>query len=107
MYDDWKSDQLRKEAGVNHPKTAFVYHQDPGHGWLEVSQADMDDVGLSYINFSSCSYVSTDGELLFLEEDCDMPKFLAAYKVKYSGAPQIVEAYSDPCFIRDLSSNPV
>lgn len=83
----------------------LTYHQDPGHGWLEVSQADITDVGLSYVDFSSCSY--TNGQKLFLEEDCDMSLFLRAYKAKHGKEPELREAYSDPCFIRDLPCNPV
>ncbi len=83
----------------------LTYHTDPGHGWLEVTQADLTDVGLSYIDFSSCSY--TDGKRLYLEEDCDMSKFMSAYKAKYKDYPAVSDQYSDPCFIRDLPHNPV
>lgn len=83
----------------------LTYHIDPGHGWLEVTQNDLTDVGLSWTDFSSCSY--TDGKRMYLEEDCDMGKFIEAYRQKHGKRPNLKEAYSDPCFIRNLPHNPV
>jgi hypothetical protein len=60
-------------ADVPEPRT-FTYLQDPGHGWLIVTRADLAGAGMSPADFSSCSYVS--GDSLALEEDCDMPRFL-------------------------------
>ena len=82
----------------------FIYHQDPAHGWLQVSHRDLFRLGLSYANFSSCSYVNLEN--MFLEEDCDMLKFLTAYKKKYGKEAELKEAFSDPCFVRELSHNP-
>ena len=81
----------------------LTYHTDPGHGWLQVSQTDLDDVGLSYTDFSSCSY--TDSKFLFLEEDCDMAVFMLAFRAKHGKLPSINEIYADPCFVRDLPAN--
>jgi hypothetical protein len=58
---------------VFEPRT-FTYLQDPGHGWLMVTRADLAGAGMSPADFSVCSYVS--GDSLALEEDCDMPRFL-------------------------------
>ena len=55
----------------------FTFYTDPGHGWLEVSFADMTELGLTPADFSQYSYRS--GEYAFLEEDCDAPVFLDAY----------------------------
>jgi hypothetical protein len=60
-------------AGALEPRT-FTYLQDPGHGWLIVSRADLAGAGMSPADFSPCSYVC--GDTLALEEDCDMPRFL-------------------------------
>src|SRR5512145_2977120 len=54
--------------------STFTYLQDPGHGWLIVSCADLAAAGMSPADFSSCSYAR--GDTLALEEDCDMPRFL-------------------------------
>jgi hypothetical protein len=53
---------------------AFTYLQDPGHGWLIVSRAELDSVGMSSADFSRCSYVL--GDSFALEKDHDMPGFL-------------------------------
>jgi len=81
------------------------YIQDPGHGWLKVSPADLDDVNLSYVDFTAYSY--TNGHYLYLEEDCDMTKFMNVYKVKHERFPDLIEIHMDPCFVRDLPANPV
>jgi hypothetical protein len=60
-------------AGTPDPR-AFTYLQDPGHGWLIVTRADLAAAGIAPGEFSICSYVS--GDKLALEEDCDMPLFL-------------------------------
>jgi hypothetical protein len=61
---------------------SFPYHCDAGHGWLIVSGAAIVAVGLRPWDFSKYSYVNRrchpHGPQFALEEDCDMPKFLAA-----------------------------
>ena len=54
----------------------FIFHTDPGHGWLEVDEMLVLSVG---IRVSSCSYKRRDK--LFLEEDCDAPRLIEALKV--------------------------
>ena len=39
----------------------FIFHEDPGHGWLQVSRGDLADVGLTRAAFSSYSYVGPAG----------------------------------------------
>jgi hypothetical protein len=60
-------------ADALEPRT-FTYLQDPGHGWLIVSRADLAAAGMSPADFSQCSYMH--GDTIALEEDCDMPRFL-------------------------------
>jgi hypothetical protein len=60
-------------ADAPEPRT-FTHLQDPGHGWLILSRADLDFAGMSSVDFSRCSYVS--GDSFAIEEDCDMPRFL-------------------------------
>jgi len=55
--------------------TTLIYHQDPGHGWLGVPPDVLNEVGMTQKDFSHYSYVGRDGTV-YLEEDCDMPKFL-------------------------------
>jgi hypothetical protein len=52
----------------------FTYLNDVDHGWLIVSRADLDAVGLSRTDFSTWSYFC--GDCFALDEHGDMPKFL-------------------------------
>lgn len=48
------------------------YYTDPGHGWLKVPRKQA--LGLS---ISAFSYQR--GDWVYLEEDCDMPKYVSRY----------------------------
>lgn len=50
---------------------------DPGHAWLGVEMAQVIEAGVAG-QISSCSYMSKAGQVAYLEEDCDAPRFLAA-----------------------------
>lgn len=69
------------------------FHSDPGHGWLQVTLADVQDVGLSLQSFTRYSY--RQGNLLFLEEDCDAGVFMQAYSKKYGREPEYVHTHTD------------
>ena len=64
----------------------FTFHNDPGHGWLQVSGDDILAAGLKPSDFSRYSYWTrspfSGGDTYYLEEDCDAVKFLAAYRRK-------------------------
>src|SRR5690606_10876661 len=55
------------------PRT-YTYLQDIDRGWLIVSRADLDAVGLSAADFTMWSYVC--GDCFALDEYGDMAKFL-------------------------------
>jgi hypothetical protein len=59
-------------------KTIFTFYADPAHAWLKVSLRDLLIAGLSPVNFSRYSYRTDDA--IYLEEDCDAPKFINAWK---------------------------
>jgi len=65
----------------------LTYITDPGHGWLLVTINQVENLGLSTADFSRYSY--RQGDVLALEEDCDMGVFLEAYQSKYKEAPLI------------------
>ena len=65
----------------------LTYITDPGHGWLLVTIDQVEQVGLSACDFSGCSY--RRGDVLALEEDCDMGVFLEAYQAKHRETPLI------------------
>ena len=82
----------------------YKFYSDPGHGWLEVTTADLADVGLHRGDFSRYSYQSGNNgtaTLIYLEEDCDAPRFIAAFRSTYSEEPTIIER-NDGAFIRNL-----
>lgn len=66
--------------------TQFVYHEDPGHGWLQVPSQLIADLGIAK-EISRSSYISRDGSLVYLEEDSDMPKFIKEAQKKFAMQP--------------------
>ena len=55
----------------------YIFHEDPGHGWLQVPYSELVELGIAF-RISGCSYRLRDW--CFLEEDCDAPLFLEALK---------------------------
>lgn len=55
----------------------FMFYSDSGHGWLRVPKYLVNDLlGLNEV--SECSYENNGW--VYLEEDCDCPKFLNKLK---------------------------
>lgn len=81
---------------MNH--ITYTYHTDPGHGWLEAPRAEVERLGL-LDEISHYSYQRNG--TLYLEEDCDMPRFLRAKDA--AGEPwKLAERYAEHTFIRNL-----
>ncbi len=59
----------------------FIFHYDGGHGWLEVKESDLIILGVSE-KITHYSY-KNEGNA-YLEEDCDMAKFLSAFIENFS-----------------------
>jgi len=53
-------------------QTHFIYHQDPGHGWIQVPLTHPVIVEI-YPKITGYSYV--DEHSVYLEEDCDASLF--------------------------------
>ena len=68
--------------------TQFTFYIDPGHGWLGVTDAQIEAAGLSRADFSEYSYripkEFEGGGLCFLEEDCDAPKFISRHPQRHT-----------------------
>jgi len=79
--------------------TTFIKHEDPGHGWLEVHNGDLADIGVTAADFSGYSY--RKGYRLFLEEDCDASKFCTLWKQKFGEYPKYVIQYHKGDFPQD------
>lgn len=78
----------------------YIFHSDPGHGWLEVSYTELHRLGITD-KITSYSYRLYD--FVFLEEDCDYATFAEAKKA--AGEPFTVkEQVTDTdSFIRRLA----
>jgi hypothetical protein len=81
----------------------FTKHNDPGHGWLEVTPSDLKAVGLALSDISGYSYKNRKGTRFFLEEDCDASVFFNAYKVKHGAYPTYVSEFTNNEFPESLN----
>lgn len=83
----------------------YTFHQDPGHGWLEVPRAELQALGIAH-RISGYSYESRDGATVYLEEDCDLSTFAHSSGWGADGfdwrALVKDENYGCDCFIRSL-----
>jgi hypothetical protein len=79
----------------------FTKHDDPGHGWLEVQESDIKELGATVNDFSGYSY--RKGNRLFLEEDCDASKFVTLWKQKFGAYPTVVVEHHDGEFPEDYN----
>ena len=68
------------------PTTPFPFHEDPGHGWIQVPVALLHDLGIADC-ITGYSYVSRDGRTAFLEEDCDYSTFHVAWEKRHGSRP--------------------
>ena len=53
----------------------YTLYSDPGHGWLQVQKKELEELNIIN-NVSEYSYIN--GEFVYLEEDCDMSRFMEA-----------------------------
>lgn len=74
----------------------YVFHTDPGHGWLAVKKKELISLGVAGI--SAYSYVK--GDTVYLEEDCDAAKFMQAYEVMFGKKPKYRDSYLERTPIR-------
>lgn len=84
------------------------WHTDPGHGWLAIPARQLADLGIAG-DISVYSYVSADGETVYLEEDCDARVFARAYEA--AGLGTVKQVFDAPgvhvncdSFVRRLKS---
>lgn len=77
--------------------TVYRFISDPGHGWLEVPEAEL--VRLNIVDqISDCSY--RNGGNAYLEEDCDFGVFADAKKA-LGEVFTLVEVYQEDTPIRN------
>ena len=80
-------------------KTTLTFYTDPGHGWLHVQMEDIKTLGIEG-DISKYSYRKDDD--VYLEEDCDAPKFIKALRARTVDFSVTEENLNDGCFIRSL-----
>ena len=76
----------------------YTFYEDPGHGWVAVPMDDLIALGVAD-KITSYSYLL--GNMAFLEEDCDLPTFVRAYKKKYGKAPKGKTVHQEVTMIRN------
>lgn len=64
----------------------FKAYEDPGHAWVAVKVALLEDLGIAD-KITNFSYIN--GKTAYLEEDCDLSLFALAYKEKFGRLPDI------------------
>tara|TARA_Y100000816_G_C25805475_1_gene421740 strand:+ start:201 stop:488 length:288 start_codon:yes stop_codon:yes gene_type:complete len=80
----------------------FTKYEDASHGWLEVNYEDLINLNI-HNKISNFSYINSNKNLIYLEEDYDMTLFLKSYKEKYNkGLVYVVENNEKVSFIRCL-----
>jgi hypothetical protein len=87
------------------PAKAFLLISDDSHGWLAVPSRQLKAIGLKPSDISDYSYYSTSKSgftMYYLEEDCDAPLFLDAFKAKFGFTPAIKEKHTPRTQIRSF-----
>lgn len=70
----------------------YTYLTDPGHGWLLVPTSEVRALGIAVSPFS---YWNAHTDMLALEEDCDMSRFLAARDGTKAATVKLRETHVD------------
>ena len=79
----------------------YIFHTDPGHGWLAVPFKDIEALGVGD-KISRYSYVKR--KTAYLEEDCDAAVFINAYKARFGKMFEYRTSYQDRTQIRYFAS---
>jgi hypothetical protein len=74
-------------------QTVFDFYADPGHGWAKVPARVLAELDFAPWDFTGYSYVGRD--CLYLEEDCDLSRFVVRYKERTGREPQWRDHYSN------------
>jgi hypothetical protein len=71
----------------------LTFLSDPGHGWLRVPLVDIALSG-SADSISRYSFIDINNSVAYLEEDCDVARYLEALDSTGISRPQITTEYS-------------
>jgi len=79
-------------------RPVFLFYSDPGHGWLCVPASVVRRLG---VKPSRYSYAKAG--IVYLEEDCDAPAFIKAWRDRHGSDPDIAQITTNhDSFIRSL-----
>ena len=81
------------------------FHSDPGHGWLEVPLTEIRKLNI-HLKISPYSYLSRDGRMVYLEEDCDANTFVESLEKTGEKIEFEDISHNNLCFIRNLPHYP-
>lgn len=81
--------------------TAYNFHADPGHGWLEVDLDELIDLGIAD---KITPYSYRMGDTVYLEEDCDLTTFCRAKQEAGQKVEFIEHHTNSDSFVRSLSA---
>tara|TARA_Y100001973_G_scaffold31542_1_gene47549 strand:+ start:118 stop:438 length:321 start_codon:yes stop_codon:yes gene_type:complete len=70
----------------------FSFHHDGGHGWLQVPEQSLKDLGIEHF-VSRRSYLKD--EQVYLEQDMDASLFIAAWKAEKGSQPDWFDYFED------------
>lgn len=76
----------------------YIYHTDPGHGWIAVKVQELFDLGIVE---AITEYSFIKGKTAYLEEDYDLSLFADAFQKKHGEMPQYEERYHERTAIRN------
>jgi hypothetical protein len=69
----------------------FTFHRDDNHGWLEISNDDLQALGLRRSDFSVYSYQNSFA--VFAEEDCDAALAVEMHRCLFNTEPVFSDKY--------------
>tara|TARA_B100000965_G_scaffold246133_1_gene206588 strand:+ start:169 stop:489 length:321 start_codon:yes stop_codon:yes gene_type:complete len=70
----------------------FSFHHDGGHGWLQVPEQSLKDLGIEHF-VSRFSYLKD--EQVYLEQSMDASLFIAAWKAEKGSQPDWFDYFED------------
>lgn len=85
---------------MNAPATKYTFHVDPGHGWLEVTRAELERLNIAS---KITAYSYQRGPLVYLEEDCDFSTFYQAKQARGESVPYEHRHHADDAPMRGYS----
>jgi hypothetical protein len=77
---------------MNYATQTFVYHTDPGHGWIAVPLKLINELGISK---DITPYSFRGATVAYLEEDCDAGLFFQSYEAKFGHKPKTRLSHTD------------